>query len=501
MECPAWRAAPDERTVRMAEGAISGKTWCPRGFVTIEEALAQIDLGLDGRLGEDVRAAIRRLSAHREQMPDDLGDLEDAIVRELTRDGHGQLDTVAAAPILADLLEMELGHRGHGSHEVIPEDMSLSDALDYAFDVSLLMGLHRHSRELVAYLALHTLESDYKVAVVSSAMVNLAWNALPQDRSWDDGVSVSQCLSELWERARQTNEELLTRHLDTQLAQVRVSAVAMGITSPDKLVAVPNTVAMTHRCLDSIPGPASLKLAIQASWGDAATPGHGLISVRGLQNLIDLGPHTKELRRNLSAFGASANHLQAAMEDDVFGTGEGWTLRDELCAAAHDTAWAADRRELLAFLRTGQDAIRSAATSPRDRGELSFDARTAVRRLYEDTLREELREHRAQAVELLALDRILAGNGDARQSAMTLEAACELRRGVHRLTKLDKQIPDLITELDELAASLSLVPEVNVASPSLDGECVAASRAAAALERQGQARDAPDRDGRGGDER
>lgn len=73
-------------------------------------------------------------------MPDDLGDLEDAIVRELTRDGHGQLDTVAAAPILADLLEMELGHRGHGSHEVIPEDMSLSDALDYAFDVSLLMG-------------------------------------------------------------------------------------------------------------------------------------------------------------------------------------------------------------------------------------------------------------------------------------------------------------------------------------------------------------------------
>lgn len=154
-----------------------------------------------------------------------------------------------------------------------------------------------------------------------------------------------------------------------------------------------------------------------------------------------------------------------------------------------------------AFLRTGQDAIRSAATSPRDRGELSFDARTAVRRLYEDTLREELREHRAQAVELLALDRILAGNGDARQPAMTLEAACELRRGVHRLTKLDKQIPDLITELDELAASLSLVPEVNVASPSLDGECVAASRAAAALERQGQARDAPDRDGRGGDER
>ena len=79
MECPAWRAAPDERTVRMAEGAISGKTWCPRGFVTIEEALAQIDLGLDGRLGEDVRAAIRRLSAHREQMPDDLGDLEDDI--------------------------------------------------------------------------------------------------------------------------------------------------------------------------------------------------------------------------------------------------------------------------------------------------------------------------------------------------------------------------------------------------------------------------------------
>lgn len=229
----------------------------------------------------------------------------------------------------------------HGSHEVIPEDMSLSDALDYAFDVSLLMGLHRHSRELVAYLALHTLESDYKVAVVSSAMVNLAWNALPQDRSWDDGVSVSQCLSELWERARQTNEELLTRHLDTQLAQVRVSAVAMGITSPGKLVAVPNTVAMTHRCLDSIPGPASLKLADPGKLGRRGDAGHGLISVRGLQNLIDLGPHTKELRRNLSAFGASANHLQAAMEDDVFGTGEGWTLRDELCAAAHDTAWAA----------------------------------------------------------------------------------------------------------------------------------------------------------------
>ena len=83
----------------MAEGAISGKTWCPRGFVTIEEALAQIDLGLDGRLGEDVRAAIRRLSAHREQMPDDLGDLEDAIVRELTRDGHGQLDSHGEMPI------------------------------------------------------------------------------------------------------------------------------------------------------------------------------------------------------------------------------------------------------------------------------------------------------------------------------------------------------------------------------------------------------------------
>ena len=89
-------------------GHLRQDAWCPRGFVTIEEALAQIDLGLDGRLGEDVRAAIRRLSAHREQMPDDLGDLEDAIVRELTRDGHGQLDTVAAAPILADLLEMEL---------------------------------------------------------------------------------------------------------------------------------------------------------------------------------------------------------------------------------------------------------------------------------------------------------------------------------------------------------------------------------------------------------
>lgn len=500
MECPAWRAAPDERTVRMAEGAISGKTWCPRGFVTIEEALAQIDLGLDGRLGEDVRAAIRRLSAHREQMPDDLGDLEDAIVRELTRDGHGQLDTIAAAPILADLLEMELGHRGHGSHEVIPEDMSLSDALDYAFDVSLLMGLHRHSRELVAYLALHTLESDYKVAVVSSAMVNLAWNALPQDRSWDDGVSVSQCLSELWERARQTNEELLTRHLDTQLAQVRVSAVAMGITSPGKLVAVPNTVAMTHRCLDSIPGPASLKLAIQASWGDAASPGQGLVAVRGLQNLIDLGPHTRELCRHLTAHGASFNHM-LAVSDDIFGTNKGWTLRDELYATARNVAQEAGERELLDFLRTDQDAIRRAATSSKDRGELSFDARTAVRRLYETTLWDELREHRAEAVELLALDRILAGNRGTRQPAMTLEAACELRRGVHRLTKLDKQIPDLITELDELATSLSLVPEVNVASPSLDGECVAASRAAAALERQGQARDAPDRDGRGGDER
>ena len=124
----------------MAEGAISGKTWCPRGFVTIEEALAQIDLGLDGRLGEDVRAAIRRLSAHREQMPDDLGDLEDAIVRELTRDGHGQLDTVAAAPVLANLLELDLNQRGYGNREVIPDDMSLSDALDYAFDVSLPRG-------------------------------------------------------------------------------------------------------------------------------------------------------------------------------------------------------------------------------------------------------------------------------------------------------------------------------------------------------------------------
>lgn len=209
MECPAWRAAPDERTVRMAEGAISGKTWCPRGFVTIEEALAQIDLGLDGRLGEDVRAAIRRLSAHREQMPDDLGDLEDAIVRELTRDGHGQLDAIAAAPVLANLLELDLNQRGCGNREVIPDDMSLSDALDYAFDVSLLMKLHGHSRELVAYLTLSSLATEYHVEVVSPAMVNLAWNALPQDRSWDDGVSVSQCLSELWERARQTNEDLL----------------------------------------------------------------------------------------------------------------------------------------------------------------------------------------------------------------------------------------------------------------------------------------------------
>ena len=333
-------------------------------------------------------------------------------------------------------------------------------------------------------------------------MVNLAWNALPQDRSWDDGVSVSQCLSELWERARQTNEELLTRHLDTQLAQVRVSAVAMGITSPDKLVAVPNTVAMTHRCLDSIPGPASLKLAIQASWGDAATPGHGLISVRGLQNLIRPGPtHEGAPPQPQRLWRVGPTTCKPPWR-----TTSSERARDGRCAMScarlrmtrHGQPTAASSWRSCG---TGQDAIRSAATSPRDRGELSFDARTAVRRLYEDTLREELREHRAQAVELLALDRILAGNGDARQSAMTLEAACELRRGSHRLTKLDKQIPDLITELDELAASLSLVPEVNVASPSLDGECVAASRAAAALERQGHARDAPDRDGRGGDER
>ena len=220
---PSGRAAPGkERTVRMAEVAASGKTWCPKGFATIDEALAQIDLGIDERLDEKVRAAIQRLTARREQMPDDLGELEDAIVREVTRDGHGELDAIAAAPVLANLLELDLNQRGYGNREVIPDDMSLSDALDYAFDVSLLMKLHGHSRELVAYLALSSLATEYHVEVVSPAMVNLAWNALPQDRSWDDGVSVSQCLSELWERARQTNEELLARRLGTQLAQAVV---------------------------------------------------------------------------------------------------------------------------------------------------------------------------------------------------------------------------------------------------------------------------------------
>ena len=167
--------------------------------------------------------------------------------------------------------------------------------------------------------------------------------------------------------------------------------------------------------------------------------------------------------------------------------------------AAERAAQRADMHELLAFLKSNPDAIRQ-ATAPRGCGGMRLEARSAIRRIYDATLAEELREHRGEACVALALDRILAGNEGTQQPAMTLETACELRRGAHRLARLDKQVSDLLAEIDELAASLSLVPGGTADPPSLEAERMDANRAAAELERQGEAMEFPDRIGRGVDD-